>query len=1382
MLQSRTERRILNVSGPEGFSERRFVKSPAWQYGAYTKWDGQWLGCILGKSIKLPPKPSHDLPQRWLIEYWFLQVHWPTDEIRVATNSVVIDQFDGEQLVTSLLIYAVEFHDANDDGGRKRKLTERGKRTCDVIWGDSRYMSYEGRCLDAARQHISGRIIVGGGKAGVEEKYPKHHWTFTWVEPNDVLKPGHPICAIKEIVHSKRTPTADQLLIISPCLSAFILSDNTWMPITTENIQPLNIPREIARPILEKHKLEALDALVDLQVYGSGSQATEGPRGRGSGTAILLHGAPGTGKSYTVEYISSRTRRPVLSIGAKDGLVGPGKGLDQSNTSALEFCRSFDTLEGLLFLTTNRVGILDEAISSRINLSIHLGNFDAKRRAKIWKSMTETFQRQNDKLVIRQDVGTLLQSLKEPSRIDGNDAIPVNYEHFKESMNMAWIWDEYLKKLHDGIDASKIALDEGIRDDTFKDNIALSRISSSPNDYVSPENPQLQGPRDQAPIPLTSLCHPTLNCVHWDTFQAAGSRTELFRNTQFFAVDVLIGEPVIKLATDPKGRPKRKNLAQRSATLSTSIPRASTLQKMGSDGNPSAEASLPERIRINSPALIKAFSEIMEESFTGAFLVFRPFRSLLYYEQELRDWALQQEKALENSKPAGMPIADSNDEENDDDTKRISAMAKLKEMQCLLSFIDSYMAKKRKYLMSDQCREISFADLPLLFNPGDIVIAKHLKQAYRVIKVDCTRHRVKNRDKGGLDFWKDETEAEFADNPIFVSCVYLDFDGTSIGPVPRIFAFPGFRGKKQVTSLPIYPIQHSRDVELRDNLVQRGKTFLKVAGIKHMHYTGLAMETRDEIDSQVVIDFEEAFTRFPQWMPRVRHIADCSPAKLLDSKANPSLDDEADETVGIYREAQKSLELPCVKECCTGEVVHRDEYVENRRMEDYIVAHMNEAGSVLPSVAVTPRALKDIDEHPTLTDEDFLIMSYRVFGFVLRSRKWHKLDLTHMSEVAILGDGEGFDQLVLPLVIAIWSSRGLILLLHGVPGVGKTSTAECVADSFRRPLFQITSGDLGTTAREVEDALEQNFNLASRWGCILLIDEADVFLGERTREDFVRNSLVAVFLRMMEYYSGVLFLTTNRVGVFDEAFTSRIHISLYYPPLQRDATRQIFEKNWERIKLRYKTNDRKLEIKESEITQFALDYFDNNKEGRWNGRQIRNAFQSAIALAELDALGTDDLLDDTDHGRTVVLGKKNFETVADAYKGFLDYLKQVYGADFARRARENLWRYDTFGMPKVPNALTTRLRVAEPGPPITTPPRAPPGSQPWATPAGSQPQAGYGYREPQHTPYYQAQPPPSQPQQYYPERYEHHPDQRSRYIPGQDPYAPPAPQDRFAPG
>lgn len=57
--------------------------------------------------------------------------------------------------------------------------------------------------------------------------------------------------------------------------------------------------------------------------------------------------------------------------------------------------------------------------------------------------------------------------------------------------------------------------------------------------------------------------------------------------------------------------------------------------------------------------------------------------------------------------------------------------------------------------------------------------------------------------------------------------------------------------------------------------------------------------------------------------------------------------------------------------------------------------------------------------------------------------------------------------------------------------------------------IKTTTGDLGSTAKDVEDALQTNFALANRWGCILLLDEADVFLAERRRDDFTRNGLVA---------------------------------------------------------------------------------------------------------------------------------------------------------------------------------------------------------------------------------------------------------------------------------
>ena len=87
----------------------------------------------------------------------------------------------------------------------------------------------------------------------------------------------------------------------------------------------------------------------------------------------------------------------------------------------------------------------------------------------------------------------------------------------------------------------------------------------------------------------------------------------------------------------------------------------------------------------------------------------------------------------------------------------------------------------------------------------------------------------------------------------------------------------------------------------------------------------------------------------------------------------------------------------------------------------------------------------------------------------------------------------------------------------GPPGVGKTLTAECIADLYERPLYSVTSGDLGTDPKDIEAKLHKIFDYAVKWNAVLLLDEADVFLAERNLEDLSRNALVSgEFLRIFQ--------------------------------------------------------------------------------------------------------------------------------------------------------------------------------------------------------------------------------------------------------------------------
>ncbi len=66
-----------------------------------------------------------------------------------------------------------------------------------------------------------------------------------------------------------------------------------------------------------------------------------------------------------------------------------------------------------------------------------------------------------------------------------------------------------------------------------------------------------------------------------------------------------------------------------------------------------------------------------------------------------------------------------------------------------------------------------------------------------------------------------------------------------------------------------------------------------------------------------------------------------------------------------------------------------------------------------------------------------------------------------------------------------------------------------VAERSRVPLYAISSGTLGTRPKEVEATLDRALDLCRMWNAMLLLDEADVFLGARTNVDLASNELVA---------------------------------------------------------------------------------------------------------------------------------------------------------------------------------------------------------------------------------------------------------------------------------
>ncbi|KAF1846405.1 P-loop containing nucleoside triphosphate hydrolase protein [Cucurbitaria berberidis CBS 394.84] len=434
---------------------------------------------------------------------------------------------------------------------------------------------------------------------------------------------------------------------------------------------------------------------------------------------------------------------------------------------------------------------------------------------------------------------------------------------------------------------------------------------------------------------------------------------------------------------------------------------------------------------------------------------------------------------------------------------------------------------------------VSFANLPLVYIPGTAVM-RHESHAVGIFR-SCHLIRPMCR-------------------PVYYAIVVdvVDWDGRRCGLLAQEWQVEDFSGLHALTALEVSPLEGlPAEYEIREKVVRRGRTFEKLRGHFFMAFTDEHLERTNErmvIDARAYHKYEAAFPNY---------------ASLSE--------------IGQLTWAQS----------------------------------MNRYS---PSVPITPGAPIKVDLSP-MTDEQCLLAVSTVKCFNIQKKRWEMLDVTRIHEIAWAQ--HAFDNLVLDqeeknLLLAVvdrdqfnqskpfddfisGKGQGMIMLLCGPPGVGKTLTAETVSEHLRRPLYKLGAGDLGINAKLVEECLERALQLCAHFGAVLLIDEADVFMEARTSNNLQRNELVSVFLRLLEYYNGIMILTTNRMRSIDPAFESRIDITLSFNSLS-DADRKQVWRNF---------------LATLDAKDFDIDDADLVKLAQWkfNGRQIKSAIKTARILA-----------------------------------------------------------------------------------------------------------------------------------------------------------------------
>lgn len=480
------------------------------------------------------------------------------------------------------------------------------------------------------------------------------------------------------------------------------------------------------------------------------------------------------------------------------------------------------------------------------------------------------------------------------------------------------------------------------------------------------------------------------------------------------------------------------------------------------------------------------------------------------------------------------------------------------DLRCLIKFMDRHLTPIIKQFRECTREYVHFHELWYLFKAGDIIYSPKkwenmgsnterappdsaspdsASQERRPERYQ-TMFRVYSRLGGrpilsSQNATKNQPPLKERVRQFILLCYHMDYVGKNFLPINHTFFIQPFEGKRKITSLEAYPLAYAENhAAIKDKSIARGVKFKRILNIKHMLYTGPTYisdpggwrddtypKAVEQIDSRVIIDFDEAINHTPVFV--YENKSSLMTRATVEDEGIEFKEDYPTVVWGDYDEKEVHSH--------SDDMIFNDSIVEIRFASNFL-----SADPYLKSFATDSEDSNNTYE--PLRDEDVMLLTSRVVAYVLRDRKFALLNVENFYSSNPNPDGftdlklpSGHKEMVQALVrshsmkrvtnasinsnidhdVVTGKGRGLIILLHGVPGVGKTSTAECVAESTGKPLFPITCGDLGLTPREVEESLKGIFQLAQLWDCVLLLDEADVFLSQRTKTDLTRNALVS---------------------------------------------------------------------------------------------------------------------------------------------------------------------------------------------------------------------------------------------------------------------------------
>lgn len=569
------------------------------------------------------------------------------------------------------------------------------------------------------------------------------------------------------------------------------------------------------------------------------------------------------------------------------------------------------------------------------------------------------------------------------------------------------------------------------------------------------------------------------------------------------------------------------------------------------------------RIRLQSPALLRIFSKIQGETWSSRPRVYyRPFCPLIYYLPQLKIALGELEKRW-GSRLDGTPgdtpgkrsgdgeeIGEEGEEGEDTEEALDDSPAALRVMRCFVEFLDKeIIPDSDRFASLDYSNDakVRFYDLCYLFKTGDIIYrpvegdlpgcrdARMGQRAWRVYHTDYSSGIIHGPASDHHNYVHHGLEVN--DGLFTIQSYCIEHTGDELGVITNSFTISPYEGLKPVNSLPIFPLRFLADhTPFFQGAMEKGDKVLRAIETKHATYNGWTvmrtpkggfvtdangaiLKHPEHVNSDVMVDYGEAFQACPSWRPERTVL---KPETVNQTTVSDNFNIRWWSGPDRARLLTESSEITPHR---TGvHFLQRNKLVSG---DPFLAADRDNQQT----------GQRTTEKH--LRREDKVLITCRVFAYVFRERKFAMLDIQRLKPS--VQSREALESLRIPketkdliqgsvrghfmqkesekrngeeglsLDVIQGKGTGLFILLHGVPGVGKTATAEAVAQANGKPLFKITVGDLGLTPDQVESALRHIFRLASNWDCILLMDEVDTFFSQRTKGDaaMTKNALVS---------------------------------------------------------------------------------------------------------------------------------------------------------------------------------------------------------------------------------------------------------------------------------